>query len=85
MHIASRVLAAVLGGYGLASAWAVLCGAAPFARLEAVLAGMQTSFVVHVAAVVWAFSPVSLRRAWGGLLLVTAAMLAAAWLLHGRA
>ena len=79
-QIASRVLAAVFGGYALASAVAVLLAAAlPTTRQEAVMAGMQWSFVVHVVAAIWAFSPVSLSRVWAVLVTAIAASLVAAW------
>ncbi|WP_370679472.1 hypothetical protein [Comamonas sp. GB3 AK4-5] len=82
--ILSRLLAAVLGGYALASAVAVLLAAAlPIPRAEAVLAGMQWSFVAHVVVAIWAFSPVSQARMWGWLLGLSAAILAAAWALGG--
>jgi hypothetical protein len=79
--IVSRLLAAVLGGYALASAVAVLLAAVlPIPRAEAALAGMQWSFVAHVAVAIWAFSPVSLLRMWTVLLVSTGAVLAAAWM-----
>jgi len=81
LRLFSRTAAAVLGGYLLSSAWVVFCGALLPARAEAVLAGVQTSWVVYVAAVVWAFSPGPQARAWGGLLLPAAGLAAAAALL----
>ncbi|BDR08689.1 DUF3649 domain-containing protein [Comamonas thiooxydans] len=80
--VLSRLLAAVLGGYLLASALAVfLATVLPASRAEAVLAGMLWSFALHVLAVIWAFSPVSPGRVWLGLLLPAAVMAAAsAWL-----
>jgi hypothetical protein len=76
LPLLSRVLAAVLGGYLLASAWVVFCGTVFPGGVEAVLAGVQLSFALYVAAVVWAFSPVPLGRVWRGLL-IPAAVLAA--------
>lgn len=76
----SRVLAAVLGGYAVASAVAVLLAAVlPVARAEAVLAGIQWSFVVYVVAAIWAFSPVSLARVWGVLLATVALLVLVSW------
>lgn len=72
------MVAAVLGGYGLASAWVVLWGAMRSTRVESILAGMQTSWILYVGAVIWAFSPVALGRVWWGLLLSTALLLGAA-------
>ena len=85
LGVLSRLLAAVLGGYLLASALAVfLAIVLPASRAEAVLAGMLWSFALHVLAVIWAFSPVSPGRVWLGLLLPAAVMAAAsAWLAGG--
>ncbi|MGJ7530687.1 hypothetical protein [Variovorax sp. GB1P17] len=67
--VLSRLAAAVFGGYALAAAVAVCLGAVlPSARADAVLAGMQISFVVHTLAVIWTFSPVRPARVWLGLL-----------------
>lgn len=82
MCLLSRVLAAVLGGYLLASAVGVFVGAAFAAGAEAVLAGMQLGFVVYVGAVIWAFAPVRPARVWAGLLLPAAVFMAAAALLQ---
>jgi len=49
------------------------------ARAEAVLAGMQWSFVVYVVAAIWAFSPVSLARVWGVLLATVALLVLVSW------
>ncbi|WP_336693731.1 DUF3649 domain-containing protein [Delftia acidovorans] len=80
--VVSRLLAAVFGGYALASALAAFLAAAlPGAHVDAVLAGMQWSFALHALAVIWAFSPVSAGRVWLGLLVPAALMGGAALLL----
>lgn len=76
--LASRCLAAIAGGYALSSAWIVLWGAVEQDSAEALFAGMQTSFVLYVLAVIWAFSPVPLRRVWGGLIAATGLLLCSA-------
>lgn len=82
LSVLSRLLAAVLGGYLLASALAVFLAAAlPGPRADAVLAGMQWSFALYVLAVVWAFSPLSPGRVWLGLLVPAAVLAGAAALL----
>jgi len=78
MGLTLRIVAAVLGGYALASAWAVLCGAWAPARVEGILVGEQTSWLLYVAAVIWVFSPVAPGRVWTVLAAATLAMLAAA-------
>ncbi|MFG0609784.1 DUF3649 domain-containing protein [Delftia sp. WSY_14] len=80
--VLSRLLAAVFGGYALASALAAFLAAAlPGAHVDAVIAGMQWSFALHALAVIWAFSPVSAGRVWLGLLVPAALMGSAALLL----
>ncbi|WP_314972249.1 DUF3649 domain-containing protein [Comamonas testosteroni] len=83
--VLSRLLAAVLGGYLLASALAVfLATVLSEPRAESVLAGMLWSFPVYLLAVIWAFSPVSPGRVWLGLLLPSVVLAgASAWLAGG--
>ncbi|WP_120967507.1 hypothetical protein [Comamonas sp. lk] len=81
LSLISRLAAAVLGGYALASAWVVMCGALGAARVEAVLGGVQSSWLWYVAAVIWAFSPVAPRRVWAVLGGATVVLLSAAALL----
>ena len=66
-------MAAVLGGYALATALpaaivAILAsGMGGMARSDAVLLAMSLSFVVYTGAVMWAFAARSARAAWLGL------------------
>ncbi|MGJ7529655.1 DUF3649 domain-containing protein [Variovorax sp. GB1P17] len=79
-----RVAAAVFGGYALAAAVAIFLAAVlPGSRAAGVIAGMQLSFVVYTAAVIWAFSPISLVRAWAGLLLPAVVLAGLGWGLRG--
>ena len=74
-RLLSRVLAAIGGGYALASAWTVFLGAVlPGPRAESVLLGVQCSFAIYTAAIIWAFAVSGLRRVWLGLLLPAAAL-----------
>ncbi|WCM92031.1 DUF3649 domain-containing protein [Acidovorax sp. NCPPB 2350] len=71
LAIASRSMAAVLGGYALAAAGAaafslVLALAMP--RVEAVLAATMLSWLVYAVAVGWAFYARTAWSAWGGVL-----------------
>lgn len=80
LAIVSRATAAIAGGYALASASAVALAALwPGQRADAVLAGMQWSFVAYPLAAVWAFAPVPLRRVWAWLTGLSALCLALAW------
>jgi hypothetical protein len=68
--IAARSVAAIAGGYVLAALTATACAAAlPSPRVEAVLAGMLASFLVHAGAAIWAFTARTAWRSWAGLLL----------------
>ncbi|PLC49371.1 iron uptake protein [Pollutimonas subterranea] len=66
--LASRIVAALVGGYALAALASVAAVALPISRSEAVLTGMLASFAVYASAVVWVFAVRSAWRAWGGLL-----------------
>lgn len=65
----SRILAAIAGGYALAYALAACVSLIlPMARSEAVLTASMLSFAVYTAAVIWAFSAKTAKRAWIGVL-----------------
>ncbi len=72
--VTSRVLAAVIGGYLMASL-ASICLALwlPAARVDAVIIGMMSSFVFYLLAVLWCFACRTAWRAWAGVLLPSAA------------
>jgi hypothetical protein len=67
----SRTVAAVLGGYALTALLvallAVLLVWAGLPRSEAVVAAAMAGFLIYLALLVWAFSPVRLRTLWAGL------------------
>lgn len=68
LGVASRTLAALFGGYGLASLAAAACAVTlPMARSDAVLTGMMVGLVVQAVAAIWVFSAGSAMRAWLGL------------------
>jgi hypothetical protein len=74
MAVTSRSLAAIVGGYACAAAFAaVLAVALPLPRSEAVLWGTMLSFLVWSLAAIWAFAARSASRAWLGILLPAAA------------
>ena len=77
MSVASRVVAALIGGY-LLTALASICLARflPLVRAEAVVLAMTVSFLVYLPAVLWCFACRSAWRAWFGLLLPSAALAA---------
>ena len=74
----SRIVAALFGGYALAALTSVAALALPMGTVEAVLAGMQASFLVYAGAVIWVFAARSALRAWLGLAAVALPLLAMA-------
>lgn len=80
--VLSRSLAAIVGGYALASMTSVFCAVAlPTARGQAVLTGMLLAIVVAACSALWAFATRSALRAWVGILGPTALLAAASRLL----
>ncbi len=77
--LASRVMAAIVGGYALAALVSVAAIALPISKPQAVLVGMLASFAVYAGAVVWVFAVRSAGRAWAGLVLAAVPLLLAAW------
>lgn len=70
LAVASRSLAALLGGYLLASLASVcITLLTPTAQVDAALTGMMLSFVVYLLAFIWCFACRSAWRAWLGVLL----------------
>jgi hypothetical protein len=87
LGVLSRSVAAIGGGYALASATALLMALAlPMPRSQAVLTGMMTGIVVCACAALWAFAVRSAWRAWLGIAGPAALMFGIAALLrHGAA
>lgn len=90
LAVASRVLAALAGGYLLANAFAILLArlllvTSMMSRADGVLTAVILSFLVYAGAVLWAFATRNATRAWAGLLLLAGAFGAIAWLLGSGA
>ncbi|TBU96576.1 DUF3649 domain-containing protein [Stutzerimonas kirkiae] len=80
--VASRVFAAVFGGYALTSAITLLLALVwPLPRAQAVLAASLPSFLLYGLIVLWVFSVRSATRAWVGLAVPTLLLDGACWLL----
>lgn len=84
LAITSRVMAAVLGGY-LVATLASLCVTLllPLPRAEAVLSGLMISFLFYLVAVLWCFACRTAWQAWLGLLVPSALMAVVAALTYG--
>ncbi|MFK3723412.1 DUF3649 domain-containing protein [Pseudomonas monteilii] len=86
LAVASRCLAALLGGYLLASMVSVcLALLIPVPQVDAVLIGSMLSFVFYVLAFLWCFSCRSAWRAWVGVLTPSLVLGAINGLLYGMA
>jgi hypothetical protein len=83
LAVTSRALAAVVGGYLLASL-ASVCMALwlPTSRADAVVSGMMSSFVFYLLAVIWCFACRTAWRAWLGVLLPSAILAISAGLTY---
>lgn len=86
-RVTSRLLAALLGGYLLANAAAVLLARLLYriamSRADGVVTAVMISFLIYVGAVVWSFAARSATRAWLGLLSTAGICAVVAWLLSG--
>ncbi|MCO7513672.1 DUF3649 domain-containing protein [Pseudomonas guariconensis] len=70
LAVTSRSLAALLGGYLLASMASVCISLlAPMRQVDAALTGMMLSFLFYLLAFIWCFACRSAARAWLGVLL----------------
>lgn len=77
LAVASRAVAAIAGGYGVAALCAAvlaLCLPAAFgmARSEAAMTGTLASFIVFALAAMWVFAARTAVRAWSGLAVAAA-------------
>lgn len=73
LAVASRVLAAALGGYLVAALFSVcLAQWLPFTRAESVVLAMTVSFVAWLLVALWCFACRSAWQAWLGVLTPTA-------------
>lgn len=77
--LASRIVAAVFGGYALAALFSVAVLALPGSPAQAAISGMVASFLVYAGAVVWVFAVRSATRAWVGLAAAALVLLPLAW------
>ncbi|MDF3057047.1 MAG: hypothetical protein K0R17_1262 [Rariglobus sp.] len=81
--VASRALAALVGGYGLATAFTVALGRAlELPKEEVVNTAALPAFLLYAGAAVWAFYASNATRAWLGIGLPAAVLALVAWLLR---
>lgn len=81
LSVASRVVAATIGGYAFANVIGIfLSRLLPMGRADAVLATTLLSFALYAAAIIWTFAARSARLAWLGLLAPILLCGALAWL-----
>lgn len=81
LAVASRVIAAILGGYALTSlATFALARLLPLSKSEASMTATLLSFFIYACVVIWAFAARSAWRAWGSLVAAAFVLGAALWL-----
>ncbi len=84
--VASRALAAIVGGYAFATVLSIfLARALPLPPAEAVMTAMLLSYCLYVGAAIWVFAVRSARRAWLGLVVPTLIFGLLGWILRGNA
>ncbi|NER66086.1 DUF3649 domain-containing protein [Pseudomonas sp. MAFF212427] len=75
LAVTSRSLAALLGGYLLASMGSVcITLLLPMPKADAVVTGMMLSFLFYLVAILWCFACRSAWQAWLGVLLPSAVL-----------
>lgn len=75
LGVASRAIAAIVGGYAVtALATALLAVILPMVRIDAVLTATLLSFAIYTCAVLWVFAARSALRAWLGIVLPAAVL-----------
>lgn len=86
LGVASRAIAAIIGGYALAAAsTAVLSLVLPLPRVDAVMTATLLSFTVYTCAAIWVFAARDALRAWLGIGVPTIVMGLGLWLLRSAA
>lgn len=86
LGVASRAIAAIVGGYALAAAsTAVLSLVLPLSRVDAVMTATLLSFTVYTCAAIWVFAARDALRAWLGIGVPTVVMGLGLWLLRSAA
>lgn len=69
LSVASRALAAIIGGYALtALATFALAIFLPMSRAEASMTATLSSFLIYTCVVIWVFATRTAWRAWAGIL-----------------
>jgi lipopolysaccharide export LptBFGC system permease protein LptF len=86
LAVASRALAAIVGGYALAAfCTTALALALRTPREEAALLATLPSFLLYAGAILWAFAARRAWQAWAGILVPTLIAAGITWWLRGGA
>lgn len=81
LSVASRALAAVIGGYALtALATFALAIFLPLSNAEASMTATLSSFLIYTCVVIWVFATRTAWRAWAGIIASMAVLGALVWL-----
>lgn len=80
----SRIIAAVFGGYLVASVSTLFIGQLLFSssgKYQAFHTGLMLSFLIYACAAMWVFSVATAKSAWFGLLATSGVLAIVTWLL----
>ena len=81
LSVASRAIAAILGGYALtALATFALAAFLPLSRAEASMTATLASFLIYTCVVIWVFATRTAWRAWAGIIVSMVVLGALVWL-----
>lgn len=81
LSVASRALAAIVGGYALtALATFALALFLPLSKAEASMTATLLSFLIYTCAVLWVFATRTALRAWAGIILPMVVLGGLVWL-----
>ena len=82
--VLSRMLAAIFGGYALATSTSLFISQIllhAVGKYQAIHIGLMLTFIVYVCAAMWVFSVSSASKAWLGLIKLSISFAVATWLL----
>jgi hypothetical protein len=80
----SRIMAAIFGGYALATASSLFIGQlllSSVGKYQAIHIGLLLTFIVYACTAMWVFSVSSASKAWISLIKCSVFFVAATWLL----
>ena len=81
LSVASRALAAIVGGYALTALGTMaIARFLPLSRAEASMTATLSSFLIYTCIVIWVFATRTASRAWVGIVALMVVLGALVWL-----